>query len=67
MALLFISELYDYLTPKVTEELFVDTTRSHKLRINIDITLPKVACSCEFTVRKFMSYTLKCLLRLDYI
>jgi len=45
MFLLFMSEFYDYLTPRVSEELFVDTSRSHKLRINIDIEFPRVACS----------------------
>lgn len=45
MALLFITELRDYLTPQITEELFVDTSRSNKLRINLDIVFPRVACS----------------------
>lgn len=45
MLVLFISELADYLTPNLTEELFVDTSRSNKLRINLDLEFPKVACS----------------------
>lgn len=45
MGCLFISELSDYLTPSLTEELFVDTSRSNKLRINLDLEFPKVACS----------------------
>jgi hypothetical protein len=45
MCLLFVSELSDYLTPQKTEELFVDTSRSNKLRINVDIEFPNVACS----------------------
>jgi len=45
MSLLFISELRDYLTPQVAEELFVDTSRSSKLRINLDIVFPKVSCA----------------------
>lgn len=46
IALLFISELNYYITPEVTEELFVDVSRGEKLRINIDVTFPKI--SCEF-------------------
>ncbi|CAL8100765.1 unnamed protein product [Orchesella dallaii] len=45
MLALFISELSDYLTPTLTEELFVDTSRSNKLRINLGVEFPKVACS----------------------
>lgn len=46
MLLLFIFELRDYLTPQITEEVYVDTTRSiSKLRINLDIVFPRVACS----------------------
>jgi len=45
MVILFIVELSDYLTPTVTEELFVDTSRSHKLKIHIDLIFPRVACS----------------------
>ncbi|KAG8187233.1 hypothetical protein JTE90_020662 [Oedothorax gibbosus] len=44
ITLLFISELNYYLTPEVTEELFVDVSRSEKLKINIDVTFPKVMC-----------------------
>lgn len=28
----------------VTEELFVDTTRNHKLKINLNITVPRISC-----------------------
>lgn len=45
MFALFISELNYYLTPEVTEELFVDVSRGEKLRINIDVTFPKISCS----------------------
>ncbi|XP_055856941.1 endoplasmic reticulum-Golgi intermediate compartment protein 3 [Episyrphus balteatus] len=38
-------ELYAYLTPNLTEELFVDTTRGHKLRINLDLTVANLACN----------------------
>ncbi|XP_054723258.1 endoplasmic reticulum-Golgi intermediate compartment protein 3-like [Uloborus diversus] len=44
ITLLFISELNYYLTPEVTEELFVDVSRSEKLRINLDVTFPRVTC-----------------------
>ncbi|GFT12705.1 endoplasmic reticulum-Golgi intermediate compartment protein 3 [Nephila pilipes] len=44
ITLLFISELNYYLTAEVTEELFVDVSRSEKLRINIDVTFPNVMC-----------------------
>ncbi|GFO19068.1 endoplasmic reticulum-Golgi intermediate compartment protein 3 [Plakobranchus ocellatus] len=45
MFVLFISELNYYLTLEVHPELFVDTSRGQKLRINIDIVFPKMACS----------------------
>ena len=32
---------------QVSPELFVDTTRHQKLRINIDIVLPKLPCACK--------------------
>ncbi|CAL1279359.1 unnamed protein product [Larinioides sclopetarius] len=44
ITLLFISELNYYLTPEITEELFVDVSRGEKLRINIDVTFPQVMC-----------------------
>ena len=37
MVLLFASETQDYTTPGIDEQLFVDTTRGAKLKINIDI------------------------------
>ncbi|XP_035659537.1 endoplasmic reticulum-Golgi intermediate compartment protein 3-like [Branchiostoma floridae] len=45
MILLFVSELQYYLTLEVTEELFVDTSRGEKMRINIDILFHKVPCA----------------------
>ncbi|XP_047495356.1 endoplasmic reticulum-Golgi intermediate compartment protein 3-like [Penaeus indicus] len=45
MSLLFLSELYDYLTPKIAEDLFVDTTRGSKLRINFDVIFPSIPCN----------------------
>lgn len=47
MVFLMISEVMHYLQPIVTEDLFVDTTRSHKLKINLDIYVPHIACDCK--------------------
>ncbi|KAG5870033.1 hypothetical protein JTB14_026614 [Gonioctena quinquepunctata] len=44
MGLLFLSELSDYMTPNITEELFVDTSRSPNIQINLDFTIPKISC-----------------------
>lgn len=44
MTFLVLSELNAYLTPQLTEELFVDTTRGHKLKINLDIIIPTISC-----------------------
>ncbi|XP_077866155.1 endoplasmic reticulum-Golgi intermediate compartment protein 3-like [Saccoglossus kowalevskii] len=44
MFILFISELNYYLTKEVTPELYVDTTRGEKMRINLDITFPTLPC-----------------------
>ncbi|XP_023316165.1 endoplasmic reticulum-Golgi intermediate compartment protein 3 [Trichogramma pretiosum] len=44
ITLLFISEAIDYVTPELKEELFVDTSRGSKLRINLDIVVSSVAC-----------------------
>lgn len=45
ISLLFISELAFFLSTDVREELFVDTSRGEKLKINIDIDFPKMPCS----------------------
>lgn len=45
MILLFLSELYTYMSPNISEELFVDTSRGHKLRINLDIIMPTISCN----------------------
>ncbi|XP_048590649.1 endoplasmic reticulum-Golgi intermediate compartment protein 3 isoform X1 [Nematostella vectensis] len=44
MFILFVSELNYYLTTEVNPELFVDTTRAQKLRINVEIVFPKLPC-----------------------
>jgi len=42
---LFFSELSFYLATDVSPELFVDTSRGEKLRINMDVTFPALPCS----------------------
>jgi len=42
--ILFLSELRDYLTIETKQELFVDTSRDQKIRININIVFPFVPC-----------------------
>lgn len=44
MILLFASEIGDYLSPAVSEELLVDTTRGEKLKINFDIVVHRISC-----------------------
>ncbi|XP_050452629.1 endoplasmic reticulum-Golgi intermediate compartment protein 3 isoform X1 [Cataglyphis hispanica] len=44
MGILFMSEINYYLTPSMSEELFVDTSRGSKLRINVDIIVPTISC-----------------------
>ncbi|XP_071633172.1 endoplasmic reticulum-Golgi intermediate compartment protein 3 isoform X1 [Temnothorax longispinosus] len=44
MGILFLSEVNYYLTPTMSEELFVDTSRGSKLRINLDIIVPAISC-----------------------
>lgn len=47
MLLLFTMELNDYMTPNVTEELFVDTSRSPSIQINLDLMFLTVSCDCK--------------------
>ncbi|KAJ1530346.1 hypothetical protein ONE63_005259 [Megalurothrips usitatus] len=44
MLVLFYAEVKDYMTPGITEDLFVDTSRGPKLRINLDIVMPTISC-----------------------
>lgn len=47
MIWLLISEFYIYLTPNISEELFVDTTRSNLLKINLELYIPTISCNCK--------------------
>lgn len=47
MILLLLSEINNYIQPNISEDLFVDTTRSHKLKINLDLTIPRISCNCK--------------------
>ena len=44
MILLFAAEIRDFLTPAMSEELFVDTSRGEKLKINFDLIVHHVSC-----------------------
>ena len=44
MIFLFASEIRDYLQPAQKEELFVDTSRTGKLKINVDIVFSRISC-----------------------
>lgn len=48
MGLLFWMEFVDYMTPNVSEELFVDTSRSPNIQINLDVIVPKISCDCKY-------------------
>lgn len=43
-----MSEINYYLTPSMSEELFVDTSRGSKLRINLDIIVPVISCDRKY-------------------
>lgn len=43
-----MSEINYYLTPSMSEELFVDTSRGSKLRINLDIIVPSISCDRKY-------------------
>lgn len=62
MIWLLISEFYLYLTPNISEELFVDTTRSNLLKINLELYIPTISCNCKlmFSLRAPFTTT-KCI------
>lgn len=47
MVWLLVYEFNAYITPTISEELFVDTTRSHKLKINLELYVPTISCNCK--------------------
>lgn len=46
MLVLIVNEVLTYMRPQVSEDLFVDTTRGHKLNINLDLYIPLISCDC---------------------
>lgn len=48
--MLVLSELNTYLSPNIQEELFVDTTRGPKLKINLDFVVPQIHCDCKYNI-----------------
>jgi hypothetical protein len=58
IAWLFISEFIYYLSVDVQPELFVDTSRGEKLRINMDVIFHNLPCSCKLlTYRETLAVT----------
>ncbi|GJP46563.1 hypothetical protein CLOM_g5836 [Closterium sp. NIES-68] len=45
MAILFITELRLFLQPKIVNELSVDLSRGETLKINLDVTFPRLSCA----------------------
>ena len=43
--LLVVSELRAYYTPIVSDHLYVDTSSSQRIRINVNITFPSMPCA----------------------
>eukprot|EP01135_Chromosphaera_perkinsii_P009930 Nk52_evm23s1967 gene=Nk52_evmTU23s1967 len=44
IVLLFLNELFLYMSPEVQTELQVDTSRGEKMNIKVDIVFPKIPC-----------------------
>ncbi|CAH2104739.1 unnamed protein product [Euphydryas editha] len=64
MFLLILSEMHTYMSPNISEELFVDTSRGHKLKINFDIVVPRI--SCDYLVLDAMDSSGEQHLHLDH-
>lgn len=45
IVLLFVSEVMFYLATDVNNELYVDTARGQKIRINLDMVFPAIGCA----------------------
>ena len=43
--LLVVSELRSYFTPVTTDHLYVDTTRSQRIRVNVNMSFPSMPCA----------------------
>ena len=54
--LLVVSELRSYLTPVVSDHLYVDTTRGERIRINVNITFPSMPCAGLKCAQPFLLY-----------
>ena len=53
MVILFVIEFRDFLTIHVAEELFVDTSRTPTMKINFDVTFPRISCQCNILSLSF--------------
>ena len=47
MMLLAVSELHNFIKPQIIEDLFVDTTRGSKLKINLDVVFNRIPCDSK--------------------
>lgn len=48
MILLFLMELNEFLKTEISEQIFVDTSRGSKLKINLDVIIPSISCDCMY-------------------
>eukprot|EP00741_Cyanophora_paradoxa_P003253 tig00000691_g3161.t1 len=44
IVVLMLGETYQYAKPTIKHQMFVDTTHSERIRINVNITFPKLPC-----------------------
>lgn len=47
MVILFALEFQDFSAVHVLEQLYVDTSRIPNMRINFDVTFPRLGCECK--------------------